>query len=266
MPSNFCLKQTLVATTLTALAAILATPQKSLAVMQSITFSDTFPGSGGTAITDFTDTLEVSKFDPDLGLLTGISFNLEGLVEGTAKIENTNTTSTSITTELAAELTIASADLTNASGGTLNQIVRNTLIASDTRAVDPFDGEIDFAGASGFTLNNLSNTSTSTFDVTLSDPDFIFFQDVFIGMAGNPENIVLDLIGEASSSVSGSGNIATLLQTTAAANLGVTYIYDGMPTLGSPTASVPFEFSPASGLLLVSGFWGTSYLAKKSRV
>ena len=84
MPSNSHLRQIVAASTLATVAMILATPQQSLAVIRSVTFSDSFPGSGGTAVTNFADTLEVSRFDHSLELLTGISCTLDGLVEGIA--------------------------------------------------------------------------------------------------------------------------------------------------------------------------------------
>ena len=269
MPSNSHLRQIVAASTLATVAMILATPQQSLAVIRSVTFSDSFPGSGGTAVTNFADTLEVSRFDPNLGLLTGISFTLDGLVEGIAQVENTSASSATITTDLAAQLTVTSDDLADASGGTLGQLVQSTPIASDTRTVAAFDSAIDFGGASGFTLDSLSNTSSTTFTVTSGEPDFLLFQDVFTGTAGNPGSIVLDLIGEGTSHVSGPGNIVTSLQTSAGASFDITYTYNGIDflesPLPSPPTSVPFEFSPALGLFLVGGFFGTSYVVKKSK-
>src|SRR4051812_27023679 len=73
-----------------------------LATAASVTFSASVP----LQVTNFDSTVSIPRFNPALGTLTGISFELEGRVVGNFKYENLGPTPSTITGNLQATLTL----------------------------------------------------------------------------------------------------------------------------------------------------------------
>lgn len=164
--------------------------------------------------TDWSQTIDVPRFDPNLGILTGVSFQLDGTVEGSARVENLDASPSMVHTSFQAVITVKRPDAT--------QIV---LVAPAAFFDDPlagFDGTIDFGGGSGITHSGISVTATAT----ASSPPPAGDLTLFTGPAGNPGVISLPATAVASSIASGSGNVTSQFMTSASVHLQVCYLYE----------------------------------------
>lgn len=212
--------------------ALLAAPAAAQAA--SVTYSD----SVNLQITNWSDTVSIQKFNPALGTLTNIKFELEGTVEGTIMAESLDAAPATITLDLAAKITLTRPDLS-----TLAVVLPTS---SNVFNATAFDGVIDFGGTSGITLPNLTATDT---DTAVSPPpasDLALFTGV--------GSIVLPVTAAGTSKATGAGNIATIFSTNASAVVRVTYFYDTV---------VP---EPASVAMAAMGVLGVGALGLRRRM
>lgn len=180
------------------------------ALQQQICFSDDVP----LQPTNWNSSVTVSKFDPDLGILVGIVFTLNGTAQGSAAVESLDGTPTTVNTAFQAELTLTRPDLTT--------IVVTTPLATFTDNLTAFDGIIDFGGTSGITHAGIITSDT---DIVNSPPppgDLA----LFTGPGGAPGTITLPLSARGISNASGSGNLITQFLTSATGELTVCYLYE----------------------------------------
>ncbi|MFV0476164.1 MAG: choice-of-anchor E domain-containing protein [Pikeienuella sp.] len=203
--------------------AILGLAQPAAAA--TLTFSDNID----TTQTDWTNTLSLQQFDSSLGALQSVTITLTGAVEGQAKGESLDSAASTVTLNL-------SADISAATSG-FGMLVETNPLVGQSYNFGSFDGDIDFAGASG----------ADTGQINASDDDYIMLtgtdMDEFIGL-GTVE-YVLQSMG--TSSATGSGNLITQFATFASAMLTVSYEYEEATT---PVNPVPL---PASAPLLLGG-------------
>jgi hypothetical protein len=191
-----------------ALAALL-TLSTGLPAQQQVCFTD----SVALTPTNWTDTMTVSKFDPALGVLTGIDFILSGEEQGSAAVESLDGSPTTVTTQFQATITLTRPDM--------SVIVVTVPAAIFTDDLAAFDGIVDFMGPSGETHGGIvandmdSASSTDPMDLAL-----------FTGMAGNPGTIDLPVTGMGTSTASGSGNLISQFMTSAASDVQVCYTYE----------------------------------------
>lgn len=216
------------ATLLAALAALVTTAATARADVIAI---------AATAVpltdTDFSTTLSFARFDPALGTLQSITFDLTGTVAGLAQAENTSTRSTSrITLNLSAEIDLQRPDGTN--------LAAVLPLASTLFAATRFDGQLDYAGTSGTTFSNLLNTISST-DTTSAAADLA----LFTGSSGNAGTLLLPVVATGSSFAAGGGNIQSAFDTTASANASLIYTYLAAPTLAATSAAIDEPISVA---------------------
>jgi hypothetical protein len=189
--------------------------------------------------TDITDApLSIQKFDSSLGTLKGVTIGFTGDVLGNAGFENKSTRQSQITVNLASELTL---ELNNQSLFALNP--QN----SYAYQVVKYDGITNFGGTSGKTVSGLTATESATQSYTNTQ----FLQS----LTGNG-NVDFLFSAIAKSTVTGSGNIASYVETLAKANIKVTYDYE--------LKSVP-ESSTTLGIGLIAGLCLLSQ-SKKSRI
>lgn len=186
--------------------------------------------------TDLEEQISIQKFNSSLGTLRGITIGFTGDMLGDASFENRSNRSTNVTVNLAG---IFGLQLNEQSLFTLNPLQANTY------QVTSFDGNEDNRGTSGKTINGLTATQSST--RTFTDSQFL---QSFIG-TGNV-NFLFSAI--ANSTVRGSGNIASGVNTLARANVSVTYDYD--------PAKIP-EPSAAIGIGVIGGIALLSKSKKK---
>ena len=160
--------------------------------------------------TDFVDVLTLGKFDTSLGHLNSIQFDLSGTVVTDGGVESLDGSASMANLGLNATLALSrpnSSTITNASTGFSQSV---TLAA--------FDGDIDFAGPSGYTLNTRSNTVASSF-VSTDANDFALFSALHGG------NINLGISALALSEATGPGNVISYFVTQAGAQARITYNY-----------------------------------------
>ncbi|MEH1817887.1 MAG: PEP-CTERM sorting domain-containing protein [Nostoc sp.] len=211
----------------TTLAGIVATSSAANAASLSYTSSIDYD------LTDITDApLSVQQFDSSLGTLTGVTIGFTGDILGNAGFENTGKSSTNITVNLASQLRL---ELNNQPLFALNP--KNSF----SYEVGKFDNIIDFSGTSGKTLSGLTATQSGTQSFTNTQ-----FLQSFIGNS----NIDFLFSATANSVVSGSGNIASYVQTLAKANIKVTYDYDNVKSIPEPSTTLGVGL--IAGLCLLS--------------
>jgi hypothetical protein len=181
------------------LAAILVTAGTASAA--SISYS---ASSGDYAITNFNQTLSLQQFDTSLGILTSVTLDIVGFINGNAKFESLDAASYLIRANVSAILNLTQGGVTLFSLNPSN---------SKSYQATAFDGVVDFAGTSGITLDIILDEDVATRTLTNN-------LESFIG-SGNV-NFLLSAIAD--SSVTGSGNILSQIGTLAKGQLTVTYI------------------------------------------
>jgi hypothetical protein len=156
------------------------------------------------------------KWDPAAfpgQMLTGISFELEGDVEGNASFESLDGAPATILMNLQATIT-----LTDPSANVLATVIP---VANTSDNVTAFDGVVDFGGTSGKSYLGLTGSDSDTGNSV----DFLAFTGV--------GNILLPITGTGTSNGSGAGNLVLQFSTTAGASASVTYTYAPVPEPGS---------------------------------
>ena len=159
--------------------------------------------------TDWTQAVNVPKFDPALGDLTGISITTSGQLSTTVRVENTDTAPQTLTSTVKAVLT--------AFGPAIGSLVaQSPLEFIGTFSASTFDGLIDFTGSSGVVFP--TKVVTATAGVDLTDAASLL---TYTGAGTLP--ISLTTLGSASAV--GSSNINLSLSTRADGQLLAVYGY-----------------------------------------
>ncbi|MBI9018510.1 MAG: PEP-CTERM sorting domain-containing protein [Phycisphaerae bacterium] len=185
-----------------------------------------YSGSVVKQTTDWTDTVSIQKFDPALGTLNSIAFELTGKVEGNVGYENLSPTASTIKMKLAALIVLQRPDTSD-----IWFVAPNDTVSESSSG---FDQLADLDGDSGSKFYGLAGRKTSS-TVSATAADIALF-------TGTTATDTIDLTVDATSasSGSGSGNLLLWFQTDAAADVKVTYDY----TVPEPTTI---------GLLAVGG-------------
>ncbi len=163
--------------------------------------------------TDYSEVVQVPQFDQARGALRSVEVELTATTDGALRIENTSISSGSTgTVTLGATVTVASVD-------------RPAVAVSPSLPVDDgsfslgvFDGTVDWAGASGMSFPDLMGTDTVS--ATFTDPADLA---VFIGTGTSA--FMVDAVATGSANASG-GNIELQFETTATAQISVSYQFD----------------------------------------
>lgn len=194
----------------TAVVLGLSAPQAVLAAPHDEVYTQTFDVERALSGTNWSDTLNLTKFDTNLGFLKSITFSLVGQVQGTGKAESLDVSASDVTLSLSSLLTLYRPDN--------SVLVVANPVFSETFALSAYDGTIDFAGTSGASTGLRSSTGSNSF-VSRSSSDFSLFSSDGLGFI----SLGLNAIG--ASNGSGSGNLLTQFETAAAGRLTVTYEY-----------------------------------------
>ncbi len=185
--------------------------------------TDEYSDSVALAITGWTDSVTIPKFDPSLGTLNSIEFILAGHVEGSAAFESMDSGPATVTMDLSAVLTLQRPDTT---------IIVNAIPLFHTvDSASAYDGTLDYGGTSGKTYSDVSADKTEN---KISPPpasDLVLFTGV--------GNITLPVIATSNSSGSGAGNLVLEFSTLASADVTVRYNYTAVPEPASLLAFLP---------------------------
>ncbi|MEM7515811.1 MAG: choice-of-anchor E domain-containing protein [Planctomycetota bacterium] len=160
-------------------------------------------------------TIDVPRFDPSLGNLLAIEFELTGNFDGAAQIENLGPSTVFVDTNLSASMFLQRPG----GGGLIVQVNRNF---SQNDTLPPFDGTVDFVGPSGRTYAGGSQRNTQ---IVVSPPppgDLA----LFTGISGAPGLIQLPISSTGSATVTGSANISVQSNQSSSADLMVTYVFE----------------------------------------
>lgn len=200
------------------------------------------PSSGTPASVNFMNSTDVARFDPLLGTLLSINFDLEGTINGTQFIDNED--NNGIVNGTGA--TTVQLNLSNASAGhliTVAPVASFTFTVTGDSDVNP-----DFQGTD-FASNSFANVVKSA-NTTISDA-------MVLGIFSGPGNITLNLSALGSFEVTPGGNLATLTFTQGLARGTITYVYNEAPS----TAEIPEPLT----MLLIGGGLAMIGLRKRGR-
>lgn len=161
----------------------------------------------GPVGTDWTTTLSLQQFNNALGTLTQVVFNYGGTITSIFKEENLGANPATISLNAAGNLVFG-----------LPVSTTLTFSNSVSQSLSGFDLNNDFAGTSGFVSLPVVATSngTTTFNSGLAP---------FIGLGTYPVTVNAN----ATSGVTGSGNLSGQINTNAQANISVIYTFTEAP-------------------------------------
>ena len=197
------------------IAAIAALTLATSAQAGVISFSDSI----AIQSTNWNSAVSIGKFDTTLGMLTSITFSLEGIVNGQARAESLDAQPATVTLDLAGEIKLQRPDM--------SVLVTTNPVVSSVFNLAAFDGTIDFAGASGVDTGSVSASASDALTST-SAADFLLFSAAGGGVINMP------VLAAGLSTGSGAGNLVTQFTTLAGANVTVTYNYTDAPTSSVP--------------------------------
>ncbi|MFL5243558.1 MAG: choice-of-anchor E domain-containing protein [Gemmataceae bacterium] len=157
--------------------------------------------------TDWSQTQALAQFDPSLGQLTSVDIINNGSLTSQIKVESLDQAQATVIGTVSGTLSLT--------GCGISSLVTSTS-SSQTFSAGAFDGNIDFGGASGHDFGNKTATGSKTVTLT-SAADLAAFSGT--------GHISLTETAHATSNGSGAGNLMTLINSTASANLTVVYHY-----------------------------------------
>ena len=166
----------------------------------TLTYTSTVPLTS----TDWTNTMTVPKFNVFGATLTAVTVEVQGYLTNRLYAESRSPLNRTITVTNTTDLVVTAPNLPT---------IQTTLTNGDKVPLSGFDGVIDFAGASGFSVGA---------DAEVDDEDNVTNLTPWVG-AGTV-NVVA--IAKATSGYSGPADYSFLTETSASACITVTYTYD----------------------------------------
>jgi uncharacterized protein (DUF2141 family) len=158
--------------------------------------------------TSKSQTLTVPRFDDRLGMLVGVTFEVDGLITSDIKVENLDDESTEIVATVSGSLFFF--------GPGWEGAVEAAPVENFFRA-DAYDGRADYQGRSGMSFGKRAADAFGSIELTEDEFDL----SEFIG-TGNTE---INFRPMATSNATGGGNLQALITSTGSARVTVTYTY-----------------------------------------
>ena len=201
-----------------ALVVLAVSLSANAAVMSyTVSFSDSYDG-----VFNINKVLSVPRFNPLMGTLQSVTIDYGISANGTVGFESTSTNPL-VDGEFATYFYWQN-PVTNSTKGNLKLDFDSTTVASvnwDVREtyilnLAAFDGNIDYAGASGFMTTYLDK----------SDSGSLFYNSNLGSFVGDSMiNVTFDLVGQAYSAIATPGNGSSQVRTFGAGDVTITYQY-----------------------------------------
>jgi hypothetical protein len=207
-----------------------------------------FTGTVPLTDTNWAASITIAKFNPALGILTGVQCYVTGTAEGEAFIENRSRSAAALTTvNLAVTETLAKPD---GSG----PIVVTIPLINDTQTLGVYDGVQDFGGTSGKTYPLTTGTDSDNATLTAT-------ADLALFVAASPgQTITLPVSAVGNSVITSAGNVTGGVLSSAGAVAGCKYRYEP----AAPEPIVP-EFPNAAMALASAAAVGAGVIIAKRR-
>lgn len=157
--------------------------------------------------TDWSRTQSVPQFDPAQGTLTAVKITNAGSITSQIKVESLDGAPSTITATVSGTLTLAVASLPS--------IVTNNS-SNKTFNASSYDGTTDFGGSSGTDFGAQAATGANTLTLTAAAESALF---------RGTGRVNFTETAHATSAARGAGNLLTLINTMATAQVSVLYAY-----------------------------------------
>ncbi len=181
----------------------------------SITYSTGYGSApyGPLVQPDWATTLNLPKFDPVLGTLTGITITNYGEILGSIGVENKHLTlARTINATLSATLDVTLP-------GALGTLSTAPISAQTFTLLPKYDGTVDYGGTSGSTRTNLSDLDSAFYIVDPGD----------LALFTGAGNLSYDVYAADNSFASGGGSTASNFSNLAGILLDIKYDYIPAP-------------------------------------
>jgi hypothetical protein len=186
----------------------------------------------GFYATDINDTISFQKFNSALGTLKSVTIDFAGSLKGDAGFENRSNTPATVTVDLSGLLKLQLPTGIDRFELRPQQLTTYNVAGSD--------GVVDFGGASGRTVNGLMASISET--KTFTENSFLNY---FLGTG----TVDFTFLANATSKITGSGNMASFVNTLASASVNVTYNYEDATSVPEPSAVIGMGLIAGLGLL-----------------
>lgn len=171
----------------------------------------------------------VPQFNASLGTLQSVEISVNGQILSTIKAENRSSSPVTATGNAAGTM------LLNGPGFNLNLQINSVAIAA--KPLSAFDGNLNYAGNSGFTV---TQTASGSKTITLTGSSL----NAFLGN----DSVNLSFLAQAASEVTGGSNLASAISSLGNAQVTVTYRYQSASPLMAGKYTIVQKTQPA-GLL-----------------
>jgi hypothetical protein len=163
--------------------------------------------------TNWTQSQQLTKFDPSLGRLTSIDIVNQGTINSHIRVENLDQSAATINAQASGTLALTGLGLSFTPLAT-TQLQPND--ATQSFQAQSFDGAVDYTGASGHDFG--TKTASGTQSVTITDP-------AMLAQYTGTGTLTFTEAAAATSGASGPGNLQSLINSTASAQVTVIYHY-----------------------------------------